>query len=280
MIGLLHQRRHHDERGQEGHRDVDGDHHAEVGQQRERAEHQHREASERGECRGEERSAGAQRRHARAHLRVHAAFAFLRVAVDQEHRELGAGGHHQRSADGGERAQCDAEQTNQHCRRTHCQEHRNHRQQTAGEIAIAQHHEGPHQQQGHDGEFGAVGGDVLEQAHAHDREPTGGGTGVLGQRGTRPRIGDGALHVVEHHRALLQRRRAHLEQHLRGIALVRHHQPLQAVASSMSRPSGGSAVVSGTSMSQPTVVARLDACASSLFCASWLLTRSSWNAPI
>ncbi len=51
-------------------------------------------------------------------------------------------------------------------------------------------------------------------------------------------------------------------------------------ACSMSRPVGASSVVPGTSISQPTVVARLLAWASSLFCASWLSTRPIWNAPI
>ena len=48
----------------------------------------------------------------------------------------------------------------------------------------------------------------------------------------------------------------------------------------MSSPVGGNEVVSGTSASQPTVVARLDASASSGLAAIWPSTRSIWNAPI
>src|SRR3954466_5051766 len=48
----------------------------------------------------------------------------------------------------------------------------------------------------------------------------------------------------------------------------------------MSSPSGGNDVVFGTSASQPTVEAKLDAPTSSGFCSIELSTRSNTNAPI
>ena len=48
----------------------------------------------------------------------------------------------------------------------------------------------------------------------------------------------------------------------------------------MSRPVGGRDVAPGTSISQPTVVARLEACASSGFAAIEASMRSIWKAPI
>jgi hypothetical protein len=149
----------------------------------------------------------------------------------------------------------------------------------------SRHHERRHQQQRHDRELGTVGRDVLEQADAHDREATGGGRRHRRQQRCVARFGDRGLDPVEHDRTLLERRRAHLEQHLRGVAVVGDQQLLQRrrrdpVRLQHVEPGGRQRRRSGTSASQPTVVARLDASASSTLSPSERSTRSNTNAPI
>ena len=63
----------------------------------------------------------------------------------------------------------------QHGGRADGNEHGDHRQEPAGEVAVAEDDERAYQEQRHDGELGTVGGDVVEQADTDDRQSAGRG---------------------------------------------------------------------------------------------------------